>query len=506
MRKQLWGASLWGRLSTCLSQHLNNPQRAQPTHPRRRRGDSGFALLLVFLMAAVGAILLYKEIPRVAFETQRQKEQLLIERGQQYKRAIQLFMRANNNQRWPASMDELESFNRKRFLRHRYKDPMTGKDEWRLVHIQNGVLTDSVNNKPPAPGDQKDTKGQQAQAGGVGDYGQAIGNYAAGQAGGGAANAIQRRRTSDTGLPAGMPGAGGSTTAPGAAGAPQIPGQTQAGAPIPGQPGLPQGIPGLPGQAVPPGSNGFGQPNQIPGQVVPPPAGQTNAANPAAASQQSSGYGGVGDYSAIPTPTAGPQPGGVPGQPPPGMPGQPGLGGSPFGGRGGLQGMGGAGLAGQPGQPGAPSSAATNLINNLLTSPRPGGLGGIPGQNTVIGGGIAGIASTEDGDSIMIYNNRTNYAEWEFIFDPAKQHYPPPNPVGGSIGTAASQMGTIGGNTPGTPAGQLGNMPGMQGNGVGGPGMQGMPGQPGAPGMQGTPPGSPFGQMGTDPDMRAGHP
>ena len=59
----------------------------------RRKNESGFALLLVFLMAAILAISLYMEIPRVAFETQRQKEQLLVERGEQYKRAIQLFVR-----------------------------------------------------------------------------------------------------------------------------------------------------------------------------------------------------------------------------------------------------------------------------------------------------------------------------------------------------------------------------------------------------------------------------
>ena len=67
---------------------------------RPHRKDSGFALLLIFLMAAVIAITLYVEIPRIAFETQRQKEQLLVARGEQYKRAIQLFMKANN--RWPS--------------------------------------------------------------------------------------------------------------------------------------------------------------------------------------------------------------------------------------------------------------------------------------------------------------------------------------------------------------------------------------------------------------------
>ena len=42
----------------------------------RRRNQSGFALLLVFLMAAIIGITLYMEIPRVAFDTQRQKELL----------------------------------------------------------------------------------------------------------------------------------------------------------------------------------------------------------------------------------------------------------------------------------------------------------------------------------------------------------------------------------------------------------------------------------------------
>src|SRR5579872_6562728 len=117
---------------------------------RRRRSESGFALLLVFLMAAIVAITLYMEIPRVAFQAQRNKEQLLMERGEQYKIAIRRFIQANN--RWPANLDELESLNNRRFLRRRYKDPMTGKDEWRLIHINNGVLTDSKNNK------QKDQK------------------------------------------------------------------------------------------------------------------------------------------------------------------------------------------------------------------------------------------------------------------------------------------------------------------------------------------------------------
>ncbi len=110
--------------------------------PRVSTGESGYAMLLVFLMAAMIAIALYREVPRFAFEQQRAKEQLLIERGEQYKRAIQLFVRKMS--RYPATIEELENTNNIRFLRKRYVDPMTGKDKWRLVHINGGVLTDSI--------------------------------------------------------------------------------------------------------------------------------------------------------------------------------------------------------------------------------------------------------------------------------------------------------------------------------------------------------------------------
>jgi hypothetical protein len=126
-----------------------------------------------------------------------------------------------------------------------------------------------------------------------------------------------------------------------------------------------------------------------------------------------------------------------------------------------------------PGQPGAPPAGAASLINQLLTSPRPGGLnglatGGAPGQTTnspfgapagpgqagvgtaaqsnspfgsttsntgtpvtgtmgqQIGGGIAGVATKVEGEGIKIYNDRSKYKEWEFIYDLSKD-----NGVGG---------------------------------------------------------------------------
>src|SRR5947209_5107332 len=114
---------------------------------RRRKQEGGFALLLVFALSAAIAIMIYSELPRAAFESQRAKEELLIERGHQFTRAIQLY--ASAFKKYPNSLDDLEKNTKQRFLRRRYIDPMTGKDEWRLVHVNAvGVLTDSKVTKP----------------------------------------------------------------------------------------------------------------------------------------------------------------------------------------------------------------------------------------------------------------------------------------------------------------------------------------------------------------------
>ena len=166
---------------------------------RRRKNEQGFALLLVFLMAAIVGITLYMEVPRVAMQSQRDKEQALIDRGEQYKRAIQLFVA--KAKRYPGDIKELESFQNQRFLRQRYIDPMTGKDEWRLIHIQGGVLTDSKVTKPTAPGAKEEPKGPNGFVGEQAGMG-ALPNPTQG---GGAAGARERRRPSD-GNNATMPG------------------------------------------------------------------------------------------------------------------------------------------------------------------------------------------------------------------------------------------------------------------------------------------------------------
>jgi len=430
------------RFSSRLCGELTPPavfRTPPPTRKRPHRRDSGFALLLVFLMAAVLAISLYMEVPRVAFETQRQKEQMLMERGEQYKIAIRRFCQANGN-RWPSKIEDLENFNNRRFLRHRYIDPMTGKDEWRLIHIQNGVLTDSINNKQ-----KQKTDDQSAPNAFIAEFTGLGGSTTQGQA---TVNPALRRRPSEGGAPAtdayGQP-IQNSTLPPGV---PPLPGST----PVPGGSvaanptgTVPPGVPAPPGMPMPPG-------------VTAPPSSSTINSNPANSSSgglfgNNSGSpigtgGAVGAQANNPTGQAGVYAGRTQ---LPGLPGNPvstQFGGvSPYNTAAGANGSApgypqpGVNTGTQPGQ----SNAAIGMINQILTSPRPGGLAGIQaanGQPTTIGGGIAGFASTVDADSIMVYNDHTNYSEWEFIFDPTKW-VRPPNPNQGAVGTPVNQIGSM---------------------------------------------------------------
>jgi hypothetical protein len=418
----------------------------------RRADESGFALLLVFLMASIVAIGLYYELPRVAMETQRQKEQLLIERGEQYKRAIQLFFKKAG--RYPGEIKDLESFQNQRFLRRRYVDPMTGKDEWRLIHIQNGVLTDSLVNKPKGQGEQASTLGQY--------IGMQPGALDAPGPQGGASSVKDRRRASDSANPT-MTGPDGQ---PQPNGGPDPNAPQNVGSVIPGGPfnpatgGGPQ-IPGLPPGVVFPGQNFGPNGGQLGVQPGLQPGGQPGLPRPFPVLQppaQGGSYIGGGMPGSNPG-----NPGGItypgqtmpqqpiPGQPFPGLPfmgqpnpGQPGN--SPAG-----------GISPYPTQPGTTTgvqdpNTAAGMLNRILTTPRPGGM---PQGTGTIGGGMAGVASTGEGTGVMIYNDRTLYKEWEFIFDPSKVK-PLQNPnamTAAPTGTPASRMGSMPATSGMTPVG-----------------------------------------------------
>ena len=103
-------------------------------------GDEGY--LLVGAMVAIFIVLLVLSVgaARVARQLQREKEVEAVHRGDQYVRAIRVYYRKNGN-RYPTSVEQLLSTNNQRFLRQKYLDPLTGKDDWRLIHLGENQTT-----------------------------------------------------------------------------------------------------------------------------------------------------------------------------------------------------------------------------------------------------------------------------------------------------------------------------------------------------------------------------
>jgi type II secretory pathway pseudopilin PulG len=104
-----------------------------------RKAEEGF--VLVGLIVAIFIILLVLGVaaPRVAKELRREREVEAIHRGNQYVRAVQLYYHKNGS--YPGSVDQMEKSNNIRFLRQKYVDPMTGKADWKLIHVGEAKTT-----------------------------------------------------------------------------------------------------------------------------------------------------------------------------------------------------------------------------------------------------------------------------------------------------------------------------------------------------------------------------
>src|SRR5581483_6120835 len=92
----------------------------------RRRREQGYMLLTLMLFVTLLAIGSLAWIEKVDFQLKRDREEELIHRGVQYSRAIRRYVKKFG--RYPSKIEDLESTNNIRFLRKRYKDPITGKD------------------------------------------------------------------------------------------------------------------------------------------------------------------------------------------------------------------------------------------------------------------------------------------------------------------------------------------------------------------------------------------
>jgi type II secretory pathway pseudopilin PulG len=115
-----------------------------------RRGESGYVLLAVMLTLTLMLIALSIEAPRIVQQIKREKEEELVHRGRDYATAVKRFVHKNGGQ-YPTSVEQLENTNHIRFLRKKYKDPMTGEPDWKMVHVGEAEIKIPVPN-PGLPG------------------------------------------------------------------------------------------------------------------------------------------------------------------------------------------------------------------------------------------------------------------------------------------------------------------------------------------------------------------
>jgi type II secretory pathway pseudopilin PulG len=86
----------------------------------------------MLLMIAVMGIMAATLVTSIKFDIKRDREEEMIHRGVQYSRAIRAYYKKFG--RYPATIENLENTNQMRFLRKRYKDPLTGKD-FKVLHF-----------------------------------------------------------------------------------------------------------------------------------------------------------------------------------------------------------------------------------------------------------------------------------------------------------------------------------------------------------------------------------
>ncbi len=402
----------------------------------RAGSERGSALLVVLVMAAVIAIMLYRELPVLAFEARRTKEQVLVDRGHEYQRAVQLFYRKFRGQ-YPVSFDQLENTNNMRFLRRRYKDPFTGKDDWRLLHAggPNGALIDSKVKVTNLNGQNQNGQTQN----GPGQNGQNQNGQAQGSTNGFASFSNNSTSAFGATSPAGQSGNAAATAAnsfPGAIAGGGFPGAatTTTGAEVE--------VPVVRKRAPAIASTG----GPVPGQS---PSTSELAQDPSIPLLPNSDNSESGTGTGV-TPTGNTSSA------------APGSGVAAFA-NSGVQ-AGGGGVVPPGANEAQGGSNAMQSVQSLFNrgpsfSQNQNGAGGFAGQGgTAVSttgstgqlnsGGLAGVASKAEGQTIKKVNDQTNYTLWEFWYDPSKDKS---MSQGGSVQNGAGGQNVQNGTTLGQP-------------------------------------------------------
>lgn len=134
----------------------------QPLGLAHARGHRGYAMAALLVGMSVMAVLMGALLPVWTHMATREKEEELIFRGKQYARAIGLFQRKFPNTP-PPSIDVLVE---QRFLRKKYKDPIT-KDDFQPIYANQAAVQAPVaapgGGQRPGQGSTLSTLAQQQQ-------------------------------------------------------------------------------------------------------------------------------------------------------------------------------------------------------------------------------------------------------------------------------------------------------------------------------------------------------
>ena len=96
--------------------------------------EAGYTLAVVMVLTSVLLVTLSGAVINWQKAMQREREEELIYRGKQFMRAVELWQRKFPGT-YPTTLDALLSTNNTRFLRKKWKDPITNSNEWRLLKV-----------------------------------------------------------------------------------------------------------------------------------------------------------------------------------------------------------------------------------------------------------------------------------------------------------------------------------------------------------------------------------
>lgn len=108
-------------------------------------GKQGFTYTAVLALIVITSIAATSAQKSWSTISKKEREKELLFRGDQIRKAIASYYNSQENKKsYPVSLNDLLKDPRymavKRHLRKIYIDPMTGTDQWGLVHAQNGRI------------------------------------------------------------------------------------------------------------------------------------------------------------------------------------------------------------------------------------------------------------------------------------------------------------------------------------------------------------------------------